>query len=122
MPLRPVKPTPRLEPRLRWCFAWSQSGLIPRMTNPTTTTGTLWCRVPVVAYFNPDLIGTLTLGTILRPQSRRRHSGLIADSCRLTSAWTSRGAAVGWCMFETTRPARARSGDLAAAPQVMRGR
>jgi len=40
--------------------------------------------------------------------------------CGLTSAWTSRGAAVGWCMFETTSPARARSGDLAAAPQVMR--
>ena len=40
----------------------------------------------------------------------------------LTSAWTRRGAAVGWCMFETTRPARAGSGALAAAPQVMRGR
>jgi len=44
------------------------------------------------------------------------------NQCSLTSAWTSRGAAVRWCMFETTGLARATPGDRAAAPQVMRGR
>ena len=43
-------------------------------------------------------------------------------SCRLTSAWTSRGAAVGHLKGETTCLAMASSGELAAAPQVMRGR
>jgi len=40
----------------------------------------------------------------------------------LTSACTRRGAAVGFLGTTTTCPALARSGDLAAAPQVMRGR
>jgi len=49
------------------------------------------------------------------------HILLVTDR-GLTSAWTSRGVAVGWCMFESTNPARARSGALAAARKVMRGR
>jgi hypothetical protein len=40
----------------------------------------------------------------------------------LTSACTRRGAAVGFLQATTACPALARSGDLAAAPQVMRGR
>ena len=60
----------------------------------------------------PLLLGLLTASQLTDP----------VTVCRLTSAWTSRGAAVGYCMFETTQPARAKSGDLAEAPQVMRGR
>jgi hypothetical protein len=40
----------------------------------------------------------------------------------LTSACTRRGAAVGFLEATTACPALARSGDLAAAPQVMRSR
>jgi len=44
------------------------------------------------------------------------------EGCGITSACTSRGAAIGYRETATACPARARTGDLAAAPQVMRGR
>ena len=48
--------------------------------------------------------------------------GTSPHGANLTSACTSRGAAVRFLGTTTARPALARSGDLAAAPQVMRGR